>query len=161
MKCLLPIVEKVHAHCDVPCGVYDLGEAQFAAQSVAHFLQQIDGIIAETMSASDTLTLTRMVQQKEEQAILVKRAVCLIWGDYFKSAHIETHPQIHELSHSIMQAASKCKQELRYENGVKLTELVNQFAAVFWETRGIETHYVRTPYEPHVPLLVPVLSVIE
>jgi hypothetical protein len=43
MKRLLPIIEKVHAHCDVPCGVYDPGEAQFAAQSVAHFLQQIDG----------------------------------------------------------------------------------------------------------------------
>ena len=27
-------IEKVSAHCDVPCGVYDPGEAQYAALSV-------------------------------------------------------------------------------------------------------------------------------
>jgi nickel superoxide dismutase len=161
MRRLLPTIDKVHAHCDVPCGIYDPSEAQFAALSVARFLQQIDGLITDTMSTSDTLILSRMVQQKEEHAISVKRAICVIWGDYFKSTHVETHPHIHELSHSIMQAASKCKQQLSYENGVTLVDLVNQFAAVFWDTRAIATQYVRTPYEPHLPLLVPVLPVIE
>jgi nickel superoxide dismutase len=161
MKYLLPVVQKVHAHCDVPCGIYDPAEAQLAAQSVARFLQQIDGIIAETMSASDTFSLSRMVQQKEEHAALVKHAVSVIWGDYFKPAHLETHPQIHELTHNIMRTASACKQKIDFENGVKLVDLVNQFAAVFWETRGIETHFARTPYEPHLPLLVPKLPLVD
>ena len=33
---------------------------------------------------------------------------------------ISQHPEIHELVHSIMQLASKCKQEINREHGVEL-----------------------------------------
>jgi len=35
-------IEKVSAHCDIPCGVYDPGEAQYAALSVIRFMDLIN-----------------------------------------------------------------------------------------------------------------------
>lgn len=158
MKRVFSWLTEVHAHCDVPCGVYDPSEAQIAAHSVARFLQQIDELTHDSaLSVSETGTLIRMVQQKEEHAAAVKHAIGVIWGDYFKPDHFEAHPGLHQLTHDIMRAASVCKQEFGFDNGTKLVELVNQFAEIFWQTREIETTTVTAPYQPHLPRLVPIL----
>ena len=34
-------IEEVSAHCDIPCGVYDPGEAQYAVLSVIRFIDLI------------------------------------------------------------------------------------------------------------------------
>ena len=76
-------------------------------------------------SKEDIAHLSRIMEQKESHAKEVKDAVATIWGDYFKEPHMEKFPEIHSLTHSIMMTASKCKQSLDRENGIKLVVLVN------------------------------------
>ena len=78
-----------------------------------------------------------------------------IWGDYFKAPQIDAHPDVHDLVHTIMQQASKCKQEISRENGVKLLESVNKFAEMFWETKGVATEVVTAPYPPAMDVVRP------
>ena len=151
-------VKNVKAHCDIPCAVYDPAVAQYAALSVLRFLDLIGEMPENINSKKDLAHLTRLVQQKEEHAIEVKDAVRTIWGDYFKEPQMEKFPEIHELSHSIMITASKCKQDIDRQNGVDLLEKVNRFAEIFWATKDVNTEKKKSLNPPHIDIIVPVLG---
>ena len=143
---------------DSPCAVYDPAVAQYAALSVLRFLDLIGEMPENINSKKDLAHLTRLVQQKEEHAIEVKDAVRTIWGDYFKEPQMEKFPEIHELSHSIMMTASKCKQDIDRQNGVDLLEKVNRFAEIFWATKDVNTETKKSLNPPHMDIIVPLLS---
>ena len=100
----------------------------------------------------------KCISQKESHAKEVKEAVATIWGDYFKEPHMEKFPEIHSLTHSIMMTASKCKQSLDRENGLKLVELVNRFAEIFWLSKDISVFKKECPYPPQLELVYPDLK---
>ena len=151
-------IREARAHCDIPCAVYDPAVSQYAALSVLRFLDLIAEMPDSIESKKDLAHLTRLVQQKEEHAIEVKDAVRTIRGDYFKEPHIEKYPEIHDLAHSIMMTASKCKQDIDRQNGVDLVDKVNRFAEIFWATKEITTETKKSLNPPHVDLIVPVLG---
>ena len=152
-------IEKVSAHCDIPCGVYDPGEAQYAALSVIRFMDLINEMPDSNSFDKDNLAkFTRLVEQKEEHSILAKNAVAVIWGDYFKAPQIEKHPGVHDLVHSIMMDGSKCKQGLHREDGLSLLSKINEFAEMFWATKEVETEKKISPYAPNLEVVVPVLK---
>ena len=152
-------IEKVSAHCDIPCGVYDPGEAQYAALSVIRFMDLINEMPDSNSFDKDNLAkFTRLVEQKEEHSIIAKNAVAVIWGDYFKAPQIEKHPRVHDLVHSIMMDGSKCKQGLHREDGLSLLSKINEFAEMFWATKEVETEKKISPYAPNLEVVVPVLK---
>ena len=148
-------VKETNAHCDIPCAVYDPYTAQFAALSIVRILDLIGEIDENPTSKADLTKLARLVSQKEEHASEVKEAVRVIWGDYFKEPQIEKFPEIHDLTHSIMMIASKCKQELSRENGLDLLEKVNRFAEIFWATKDVETHAKKSLNPPNLDIISP------
>ena len=152
-------IETVQAHCDIPCKIYDPSLPQVAALSVARLLDLIQEIdLAGGSDVAQAAQLSRLVSQKEEQATIVKDEVRIIWGDYFKDPQIEAFPDIHALVHSIMMTASKCKQNVDPANGVELVSMVNRFAEIFWETKGVKTKMVTAPYPPALPVAQPILE---
>jgi len=151
-------IKEIRAHCDIPCAVYDPGVAQYAALSVLRFLDLIEEMPESIESKKDLAHLSRLVQQKEEHAIEVKDAVRTIWGDYFKQPHMEKYPEIHDLAHSIMMTASKCKQDINRQNGVDLVDKVNRFAEIFWATKDINTETKKSLNPPHVDMIFPMLG---
>ena len=151
-------IKEIRAHCDIPCAVYDPGVAQYAALSVLRFLDLIEEMPESIESKKDLAHLSRLVQQKEEHAIEVKDAVRTIWGDYFKQPHMEKYPEIHDLAHSIMMIASKCKQDINRQNGVDLIDKVNRFAEIFWATKDINTETKKSLNPPHVDMIFPMLG---
>ena len=80
----------VHAHCDLPCGVYDPAQARIEAESVKAIQEKYQG-------SDDAIFKERAVQIKEERADLVKHHLWVLWTDYFKPNHFEKYPQLHEL----------------------------------------------------------------
>ena len=151
-------IKEIRAHCDIPCAVYDPGVAQYAALSVLRFLDLIGEMPESIESKKDLAHLSRLVQQKEEHAIEVKDAVRTIWGDYFKQPHMDKYPEIHDLAHSIMMIASKCKQDINRQNGVDLVDKVNRFAEIFWATKDINTETKKSLNPPHVDMIFPMLG---
>ncbi len=139
------------AHCDIPCGIYDPTTAQLAALSVARFLDQI-AELTPLDSMAKQAKLARLVAQKEEHAAAVKAEVVVIWGDYFKAPHFEAHPELHDLTHEILRTASATKQELNVDHGRELVALVNRFAEIFWQTKGVAVRHVRVDYEPKLTI---------
>jgi len=146
---------QVSAHCDIPCGIYDSTPAQIFALSVLRYCHQIEAL---TDSRADQTKLVRLVADKEKHAESVKHEVRIIWGDYFKGPLLEKYPNIHTLAHDIMLAGSAAKQHIDVENAQKLVDLVNEFAATFWDSKGVETYRAVCPYEPKVETVYPKLG---
>ncbi len=152
-------INKAQAHCDIPCKVYDPSVIQYSVLSIVRFMDLITDEIKESdMSASKISQLARLTAVKEQHAKEVKSEVATIWGDYFKEPQISKYPEIHELTHSIMQLASKCKQDINRENGVELLKQVNKFTEIFWETKNIKTEKFYAPYPPELVIICPVLK---
>ena len=151
-------LQKVRAHCDIPCKIYDPAVAQVAALSVVRLLDLIQEIDVSNKDMATLGQLSRLVSEKETEARIVKEEVMIIWGDYFKEPQIDAFPEIHILIHSLMQTASKCKQNIDPSNGNKLIEQLNRFTEIFWETKGVQTKLVIAPYPPALPIIQPVLE---
>jgi nickel superoxide dismutase len=73
-----------HAHCDIPCGIYDPSEAVQAARTVARMVELIGKLPEGATAVADRNTFVRCVAVKEQHAEKVKHEVQVIWSDYFK-----------------------------------------------------------------------------
>lgn len=151
--------ESADAHCDIPCKIYDPQIAQIAALSVIRFVDLIQEIGAkDELSLADHARISRLVREKEIHAAKVKEEVRVMWGDYFKQPQFDQFPNTNELVHSIMLKASACKQHVTREPAEELLTLVNEFAASFWATKGVETFTAECPYPPAMQVVYPKLG---
>ena len=121
--------EQVHAHCDLPCGVYDPAQARVEAESVK--------AIQEKYGASDDEAFkTRALAIKEERADLVKHHLWVLWTDYFKPPHLEKYPQLHQLFWDATKAAGATKGSVDPATGQKLLDQIAEIDKIFWETKA-------------------------
>ncbi len=73
---LLREPRSIHAHCDLPCGVYDPAQARIEAESVKGCMEKFN-------ESDDNVFKTRAVIIKEQRAELVKHHLWVLWTDYF------------------------------------------------------------------------------
>ncbi len=142
---LFPI-ETVHAHCDVPCGIYDPALAQTAAQTVVRMNQLIEALGEPGASKADrdkhAHAIARYTAVKEEHAELAKREVRIIWGDYFKPEHLDKFPDLHAVVWNVMKLGSKARQNVDAQAATDLLAEVQKFAEIFWSSKGVATKRV-------------------
>ena len=135
--------EEAHAHCDIPCGIYDPHMAQIAAQTVVRMNQLIEGLEHSPGGKKEhdafINSMSRYIAVKEEHAELCKHEVRIIWGDYFKPEHLEKYPELHSTVWKIMKLASKNRQEVSMEAAQELLAEVQTFAEMFWDSKGVST----------------------
>ena len=119
----------VHAHCDLPCGVYDPAQARIEAESVKACQQK-------WQDSDDDIFKARAVAIKEERADLVKEHLWVLWTDYFKPEHLEAHPELHEMFWKATKEAGAAKKSNDPAQGQGLLDAVDEVAKVFWETKS-------------------------
>jgi nickel superoxide dismutase len=127
----------VHAHCDVPCGVYDPAQARIEAESVKAIQTRYQD--AEKMkSANETVEdyRTRCLTIKEQRADMVKHHLWVLWTDYFKPEHAEKYPQLHQLFWSATKEAGLSKKSQDPAQGQKLLDQIDEIGKIFWETKA-------------------------
>ena len=123
-----------HAHCDIPCGIYDPHDAIQAAQTVIRMTE----LIEEAGDVSDVSTrnnLIRYVVAKEEHAKKAKDDILVIWTDYFKPEHLEQYPNLHELVWNACKLGSQAKQNVDMEAAQGFKAALEQIGKIFWETK--------------------------
>lgn len=123
----LSLIKPVHAHCDLPCGVYDPAQARIEAESVLQIMKKYDGF--------DEHGKTRAIFIKEQRAELVKHHLWVLWTDYFKPEHLEKYPDLHEKFWKATKQAGECKHHLDPAEAEKLLEQIDEIAKIFWETK--------------------------
>lgn len=123
-----------HAHCDIPCGIYDPKAAQTGAETVEKMMTLIADL-GQPDSTAKANSFARYVAVKEQHAELVKHEVRVIWGDYIKPPMVERYPDIHEKVWRIMQLGSACRQGTDLADAQALRAAVDEFAEIFWATK--------------------------
>jgi nickel superoxide dismutase len=127
----------VHAHCDVPCGIYDPAQARIEAESVKAIqerYQKADEMKSGTETPDEYRS--RCLVVKEQRADLVKDHLWVLWTDYFKPDHLETYPQLHELFWNATKEAGLAKKSQDPAQGQKLLDQIDEISKIFWETKS-------------------------
>ena len=118
----------VHAHCDLPCGVYDPAQARIEAESVKAIQQKYN-------DSDDEAFRVRAILIKEERADLVKHHLWVLWTDYFKPEHLVKYPQLHELFWKATKSAGEAKKTNDVAVGQRLLDEIAEITKIFWETK--------------------------
>jgi len=118
-----------HAHCDLPCGVYDPAQARIEAESVAK-------IIEKYHQSNDQDFRTRALIIKEQRAELVKHHLWVLWTDYFKPPHLEQFPNLHVLFWQATKQAGEAKHSTDPAVAQKLLEQIDEIAGIFQKTKS-------------------------
>ncbi len=120
----------VSAHCDLPCGVYDPAQARIEAQSVKATIEKYH-------ASSDPDFKARAVAIKEERSNMVKEHLWVLWTDYFKPAHFEAYPQLHQLFNDAtkLAGAGGTKGSVDLAKADELLAKIDEIAEIFWATK--------------------------
>jgi len=119
----------VHAHCDLPCGIYDPAQARIEAESVKACQEKYQG-------SDDAIFKDRAISIKEQRANLVKEHLWVLWTDYFKPEHLENYPQLHDLFWNATKEAGNAKRSEDPAQGQKLLDAIDELSKIFWETKA-------------------------
>jgi nickel superoxide dismutase len=119
-----------HAHCDLPCGVYDPAQARIEAESVK-------AIMEKYQQNEDPVYRTRALIIKEQRAELVKHHLWVLWTDYFKPPHFEKYPQLHTLFNEAtkLAGATGTKGSADVAKADELLGKIEEISKIFWETK--------------------------
>ena len=119
----------VHAHCDLPCGVYDPAQARIEAESVK-------AIQEKYQASDDPVFRERAVIIKEQRADLVKHHLWVLWTDYFKPEHAQRYSNLSDLFWNATKEAGLSKRSEDPAQGQKLLDQIDEIAKIFWETKS-------------------------
>ena len=119
-----------HAHCDLPCGVYDPAQAWIEAESVKAILEKYQG-------NDDPAFRTRALIIKEQRSELVKHHLWVLWTDYFKPPHFEKYPQLNTLFNEATKLAGAAGTKGSVDVAVadQLLAKIEEISKIFWETK--------------------------
>ncbi|MHB1987597.1 MAG: superoxide dismutase, Ni [Acidimicrobiales bacterium] len=117
-----------HAHCDLPCGVYDPAQARIEAESVKGCIEKFNG-------SDDPVFRERAISIKEERAELVKHHLWVLWTDYFKPEHLDKHPELHDIFWRATKSAGEVKKSTDVAVADRLLQNIGEIDRIFWETK--------------------------
>jgi len=130
----MKIFGTVHAHCDIPCGVYETDTMRNAAYTCKVMVQKLKEL-GDVSDLEHQNSFVRMVMTKEKHAETVKHEVRIMWGDYFKPEHLESYPDLHDKVWQIMKQASTVKHTVDEAEAQKLIDQVLELADIFAATK--------------------------
>jgi len=137
MSLIERFIKPVYAHCDVPCGIYETDTMRHAADTCLRMVEKIEALEGADEAMSDAHNnFIRMVMTKEKHAQLCKDQIYVLWSDFFKPEHIETHPDLHERLWHAAKQCSKVKQTISKEEAKKLVDMVHEVVHLFEEIQA-------------------------
>ena len=127
-----------HAHCHVPCGIYDPVFAQNAAETVLKMVQQINDLEPPAADAGAAAVneyhqaLARRVANKEEHAKKCKyELVDVLWTQYFKPEHVDRWPDLHDKFFAAGHLCTQNMQQISEDKAQALLDATNEIAGIF------------------------------
>ena len=132
-----------HAHCHVPCGIYDPLFAINAAETIAKMVEQLDAMEPPGPDASGADRIkfqhdvARRVTNKEEHAKKCKHELLdVLWTQYFKPEHLERWPDLHEKFHRAGHLCTQNMQQIDAALAQELWDLTKEIGEIFTASKA-------------------------
>ena len=130
-------IQEAEAHCDIPCGIYDPVSAKIAAQTVQKMVLRMQALEEGDDHLAYANTMARYVATKEEHAEICKRELRILWADYAWPNMPEGF-DLHGSFNAALKLAGRCRQVVDMAACEELVASVDNIAAAFWATKGVE-----------------------
>ena len=117
-----------HAHCDLPCGVYDPAQARVEAESAKAIMEKHN-------ASEDHYFRERATIIKEHVSAECNKHLDVLWYQYFTPAHLEKYPQLHDLFWNAKKMTSQAKRTSDVAVADKLLDSIREIDKIFWETK--------------------------
>ena len=141
-------LNKIHAHCQVPCGIYDdavrIIQIREHVTTIEKAMNKIEQLTSDESSAQNFNQLVRWINTKEEHATFIQS----ITADYFLAQRIKPKKNNEAgrqqyvdqtlLLQQIIVAAMKCKQTVDKIKPELVSTLLNQFVELYFDEHGKE-----------------------
>ena len=141
-------LKSVHAHCQVPCGIYDdavrIMQIREHLTTIEKAMVQIDQLTSDESSAQNMNQLVRWINTKEEHATFIQSII----ADYFLAQRIKPKKNNEAgrqkyvdqtlLLQQIIVAAMKSKQTVDKSEPGLVSTLLNQFVELYFNEHGKE-----------------------
>ncbi|HMS22307.1 MAG TPA: superoxide dismutase, Ni [Candidatus Levybacteria bacterium] len=128
-----------HAHCDIPCGIYDPNGAQLAAHTVLRMTQ----LLSEKTETHDVARITHV---KEEHGEAIEEELGTLENDYFKPEHFEQFPELKGLLSDSVKLSIETRQHIDIQKAEELLEKVLQISEIFYKTKNVTPVRVSSVY---------------
>ncbi len=122
---------RVHAHCDIPCGVYDPEQARIEAESCLKIIEKYE-------ASDDPVFRARCIDVKEKRAELAKEHLYVLWSDYFKPEHLDKYPNLHETFWKAAKQVSQVKHTMDAGAARELLSMIDTIDEMWKSTGGPE-----------------------
>ena len=134
------MLSPAHAHCDVPCGVYETDSMKWAVETCEKLTKKLLDLELPNWSDKKSVleyqnTTARAISTKEEYAAICKGQALILWTDYIKPEHLQKWPDLHEKVWKIAKQCSVVKRTVSMDECKKLEEMIHDFAHIFAETK--------------------------
>lgn len=136
---ILP-AQYAHAHCDIPCGIYDPNQAQLAAHTVYRMAQLLEE------HQENVHDVARITHVKEEHGELVEDALGTLENDYFKKENFEKFPELRDLISDAVQLSIKTRQKVDLQLAGELVEKVMLISEIFYKSKGVTPVRMKSVY---------------
>ena len=130
-------IQEAEAHCDIPCGIYDPIAAKIAAQTVQKMVLRMQALEEGDDHVAFANTMARYIATKEEHAEVCKRELRILWADYAWPNMPEGF-DLHGSFNAALKLAGRCRQTVDMAACEELVAAVDNIAAAFWATKGVE-----------------------
>ena len=141
-------LNKIHAHCQVPCGIYDdavrIIQIREHVTTIEKAMKQIDQLTSDESSAQNMNQLVRWINTKEEHATFIQSII----SDYFLAQRIKPKQNNEAgrqqyvdqtlLLQQIIVSAIKSKQTVDKSEPGLVSTLLNQFVQLYFNEHGKE-----------------------
>ncbi|MGH7196629.1 MAG: superoxide dismutase, Ni [Candidatus Saccharimonadales bacterium] len=132
MRLIEKFIKPVYAHCDIPCGIYEVDTMRHGADTCVRMIEKIEDLgDVKGEKTDEHNNFIRMVMVKEKHAQLCKDQLYILWSDYFKPEHLEKFPNLHDAIWQAVKQCSKVKQTISKEDAQALVEMVAKVADMF------------------------------
>ena len=141
-------LNKIHAHCQVPCGIYDdavrIIQIREHVTTIEKAMNKIEQLTSDESSAQNFNQLVRWINTKEEHATFIQSII----ADYFLAQRIKPKKNNEAgrqkyvdqtlLLQQIIVAAMKSKQTVDKSEPGLVSTLLNQFVELYFNEHGKE-----------------------
>ncbi len=136
LACLFMYSAMAHAHCEIPCGIYD---DEMRVKMISEHIQTIEKSINQINQLEKagmighSNQLVRWIMNKEEHANKLQEIVT----QYFMTQRIKFDTKDYDkklsILHHMLVYAMKCKQTTDLENTEALKKLVKEFSDIYFK----------------------------
>ncbi len=145
--------KNVLSHCDIPCGIYDVHNAQLAAHTIIRMTQFLGEIKREDETKAEH-DISRVARVKEEHSNLLEDELTTLRNDYFKEEMLEKFPELNELFTKATKLGAKARTGIDMESSEELLETVMQISEVFYKSKDLQFQRVKSPYPTGLDIVV-------